>query len=53
MIDKTILNLLSCPQCHEDLYEDTTGLLCKKCKKIYPIEDEIIVLLPERALQQK
>ena len=50
MLTQKILDLLSCPVCDENLHQHTQGLLCKKCNKVYPIEDEIIILLPEKAI---
>lgn len=50
MLTKKILDLLSCPVCNENLKEHAQGLLCERCNKVYPIEDEIIILLPEKAI---
>ncbi|BBM87642.1 hypothetical protein UABAM_06054 [Candidatus Uabimicrobium amorphum] len=50
MLTKKILHLLSCTVCDEKLIEHSKGLLCESCNKIYPIEDEIIILLPEKAI---
>ena len=49
-IDEKVLALLSCPVCNSSLALGDSGLLCDSCHKIYPIENEIIILLPEKAL---
>ena len=57
MLDPRLLEILCCPAdqgdgpCHGDLEEQAEGLRCRKCGRIYPVEDGIPVLLPERALQ--
>ncbi len=50
-IDKEFLKILVCPVCRGELAEvekdGKEGLRCKKCSRIYPIEDGIPVLLPD------
>ncbi len=49
-IDKEFLDILACPLCKEPLqYREKDGkeqLVCTACKRVYPIEDGIPVLLP-------
>lgn len=51
-----LLELLACPICHGELElvekDSRKGLLCKKCDVVFPIEDDIPVLLPEAAIPQ-
>ncbi|MCR4665968.1 MAG: hypothetical protein K5657_01600 [Desulfovibrio sp.] len=52
---KDILRILACPKCHGNLSlteagGDKKGLLCESCQIVYPIEDDIPVLLINRAL---
>jgi uncharacterized protein YbaR (Trm112 family) len=59
MLDPHLLEILCCPAdqdggpCHGDLEERAQGLRCRKCGRLYPLEDGIPVLLPERALQER
>ncbi len=50
-LNADILNILACPKCTGDLelLEDETGLVCNHCKLVYPIKDDIPVLLLEDA----
>ncbi|KUJ96555.1 MAG: uncharacterized protein PWR24_645 [Desulfonauticus sp.] len=51
-LDKELLEILACPKCKGDLTltQEEDGLICAKCKKVYPIKEEIPVLLIEEAL---
>lgn len=51
-IDKELLDILACPQCKGDLVYDAEkdSLICRACKLIYPIRDDIPVMLIEEAL---
>jgi uncharacterized protein len=50
-IPKFALDILVCPVCKSkvELLPDKSGLKCVGCKRIYPIRDEIPVMLPEEA----
>ncbi|MBN1570073.1 MAG: Trm112 family protein [Acidobacteria bacterium] len=50
-ISKELLEILACPLCKEEvlLTPDGTGLKCKKCHRVYPIRDDIPVLLIDEA----
>jgi uncharacterized protein YbaR (Trm112 family) len=47
----TIFNFLACPKCKGSLHLNQTkdGLVCDRCRLIYPIRDEIPVMLVEEA----
>jgi uncharacterized protein len=51
-ISKELLEILACPRCKGDLEltagED--GLICRKCALVYPIREEIPVMLVEEAV---
>lgn len=51
MINKDLLDILACPKCKEkvSLNEEGTYLICEKCRVRYPIEDDIPIMLIERA----
>jgi uncharacterized protein YbaR (Trm112 family) len=50
-IDQRILNILACPLCKADikLTSDEKGLKCIKCHRVYPIREDIPVMLIEEA----
>ncbi len=52
-IDKELLDILACPKCKGDirLTEKGDGLICDKCKLIYPIKDDIPVMLIDEAVK--
>ncbi|MBI4810862.1 MAG: Trm112 family protein [Ignavibacteriales bacterium] len=47
MLPKELLDILCCPKCHGDLlYEPKLEkLTCKSCRKIYPIKNDIPIML--------
>jgi uncharacterized protein YbaR (Trm112 family) len=51
MLDQELLDILACPKCKGDLEyrPDEDQLICKKCRLIFPIRDDIPVLLIEEA----
>ncbi|HLA50756.1 MAG TPA: Trm112 family protein [Thermodesulfobacteriota bacterium] len=52
-IDKELLDILACPKCKGDikLTEKGDGLICDKCKLVYPIKDGIPVMLIDEAVK--
>ena len=54
-IKKELLDILACPKCKGDLVltKKGDGLICKACKVIYPIKDDIPVMLIDEALPYK
>jgi uncharacterized protein len=50
-ISKELLAILVCPVCKNPvrLFQDGSGLKCEACKRIYPVRDDIPVMLPEEA----
>ena len=52
VIDRELLEILACPKCKGDIVvaEKGDGLICKGCKLIYPIRDDIPVMLIDEAL---
>ena len=51
-IDKDLLDILACPKCKGDieLKVEGDGLVCKACNLIYPIKDDIPVMLIDEAI---
>jgi uncharacterized protein YbaR (Trm112 family) len=52
-IDKELLAILACPKCKGDikLTEKGDGLACQACKLMYPIKDDIPVMLIDEAVK--
>jgi len=50
-IKKELLDILACPKCKGDLFltEKEDGLVCKQCKLLYEIKDDIPIMLIEEA----
>ncbi|MBI3597191.1 MAG: Trm112 family protein [Nitrospirae bacterium] len=52
-IDKELLEILACPKCKGDirLNEKGDGLICSACRLMYPIKEDIPVMLIEEAIK--
>src|ERR1700741_467595 len=50
-LPKYVLDILVCPVCKTrvELLSDGTGLNCVSCRRVYPVRDDIPVMLPEEA----
>ncbi len=50
-IDPRLMAILICPACHGELTEldADRGLECNRCGRVYPVRDEIPVMLVEEA----
>ena len=50
-ISEQLLEILVCPACHANvkLKPDGSGLKCVSCKRVYPIRDDIPVMLVDEA----
>ncbi len=51
MISKELLDILACPKCKGpvELTEEKNGLVCKSCRLLYEIRDDIPVMLIDEA----
>ncbi len=51
-IDKELLDILVCPKCKGEitLNKKGDGLACMNCRLLYPIKDEIPVMLIDEAI---
>jgi uncharacterized protein YbaR (Trm112 family) len=51
-ISQDLLEILACPACKAkvELMADASGLKCVECKRIYPIRDDIPVMLVDEAV---
>ncbi len=50
-VSQELLDILVCPVCKTPvkLTPDGAGLKCGTCRRVYPIKDDIPVMLPEEA----
>ena len=50
-ISQDLLEILICPACKGkvELKEDGSALACVECRRVYPIKDDIPVMLVEEA----
>lgn len=50
-IPKDLLDMIACPLCKKPLrlLDDNSGLKCEICKRVYPVRDDVPVLLIEEA----
>ncbi len=51
MISEELLEILACPKCKGpvELTENNDGLVCKSCRLLYEIRDDIPVMLIDEA----
>ncbi|MBI5587427.1 MAG: Trm112 family protein [Deltaproteobacteria bacterium] len=54
-IDKELLEILACPKCKGKikLTEKKDGLACERCRLVYPVKDDIPVMLVDEAAALK
>lgn len=50
-ISAELLDLLVCPLCKQplELKQDEKGLRCQQCRHVYPIRDDIPIMIIEEA----
>jgi uncharacterized protein YbaR (Trm112 family) len=51
-IDERLLEILACPACKADvkLKPDGSGLKCVSCHRVYPIQDDIPIMMVDEAI---
>jgi hypothetical protein len=54
-VDSELLDILACPACKTPvtLVKDGTALKCASCHRVYPIKDDIPVMLIDEATVEK
>jgi hypothetical protein len=52
-ISQELLEILACPKCKGDvrLNQQEDGLVCSACRLMYPIKDDIPVMLIDEAIK--
>ena len=53
MLNQDLLKILACPKCLGELLmtEPQDGLICQACRLVYPIREEIPIMLPAQAVR--
>jgi uncharacterized protein YbaR (Trm112 family) len=51
MISQDLLEMLVCPRCKKPVALNANGqsLKCGECRRVYPIQDDIPIMLPDAA----
>ncbi|MBW2146695.1 MAG: Trm112 family protein [Deltaproteobacteria bacterium] len=51
-IRQELLEILVCPECKGEIHlnEEQDGLICEACRLMYPIKDDIPVMLKDEAI---
>ena len=51
-LSQDLLDILACPKCKGDVHlnDKKDGLVCEACKLLYPIKDDIPIMLIDEAL---
>lgn len=51
-ISKELLDILACPKCKGEIHlnEKNDGLICEACRLMYPIKDDIPIMLIDEAI---
>lgn len=51
MIKQELVEILACPRCKGpvELQQDESGLVCPSCRLLYPIRDDIPIMLMDEA----
>ena len=53
MIDQKLLEILACPACKGDVEEKGDTIVCLSCRRIYPVVDNIpVMLIDESRVEQ-
>jgi uncharacterized protein YbaR (Trm112 family) len=52
-ISKDLLDILACPKCKGDIHLNSSddGLICDACRLMYPIKDDIPIMLIDEAVR--
>ena len=52
-INQELLDILACPKCKGDikLNEKGDGLICSACRLLYPIKEDIPIMLIDEAIR--
>ena len=50
-VDPALLEILVCPECRTPVkpVKNGTGLRCETCRRVYPVKDDIPVMLVDEA----
>jgi len=51
-VNKELLDILACPKCKGNVHlnEKKDGIICDSCKLMYPVRDDIPIMLIDEAI---
>lgn len=49
MISMDLVAILACPACKKEVHLENDMIVCAKCRRRYPIKDDIPIMLVEEA----
>lgn len=49
MIDEQLLKILACPVCKYGVVQENEKIICMKCRRKYPIKDNIPIMMIDQA----
>lgn len=54
-LSKELIDVLACPKCKQSitLTPKGDGLACKKCNVVYPVRDDIPIMLSDQAIAEQ
>ena len=52
MLNKELLDILACPACKGEVIPEQDRIVCKRCKRRYPVRDGIPVMLVDEAEEE-
>jgi uncharacterized protein YbaR (Trm112 family) len=54
-LSQDLLDILACPKCHSPVHLTPAGdgLVCENCRLVYPIKDDIPIMLIDEAVPLK
>ncbi|MEE9614149.1 MAG: Trm112 family protein [Thermodesulfobacteriota bacterium] len=52
-VDEELLSMIACPRCKGEvkLNKAGDGLVCEECRLVYPVKDDIPVMLADEAIE--
>ena len=49
-VSKTLLDILACPKCKGEIeYDEDRGIICRNCRLLYRVEEDIPIMLEDEA----
>jgi uncharacterized protein len=49
MLDQQLFDILACPACQGEVIEEDDRIVCRKCRRKYPVKNGIPVMIVEES----